>query len=199
MPTGVYPRKVRPLPTPPCTFCGSPVVLKNRHHYWRWQKIGRVFHKECAHKHDAQNQSERMRSPDHPSHDPEVSARMSATLKLRGHRPKTQGGKGRGLTAPQKWLLDALGPDWIPEHTVPTGLAPRPGPTHYNIDLALPSRMIAVEIDGSDHSALKVKARDRRKEHFLAARGWRVLRFSNKSIMDSVSYVAATIRSTILT
>ncbi|WP_078430996.1 endonuclease domain-containing protein [Alkalihalobacterium alkalinitrilicum] len=53
----------------------------------------------------------------------------------------------------------------------------------YRIDLALPGDRIAIECDGEAyHSTPQQKAHDRRKNEYLRANGWKVLRFSGKRI-----------------
>ena len=78
-------------------------------------------------------------------------------------------------------MLDALGAGWRAEF--PLSLGPRtPGyPTHYKIDLALPERKIAVEVDGFSHGSRRDQ--DEKKEAKLRSLGWIVLRFSNRDIL----------------
>lgn len=53
----------------------------------------------------------------------------------------------------------------------------------YRIDLAVPSKKIAIEADGKDfHSTPKQKAHDRKRDRYLRSKGWSVLRFSGSSI-----------------
>lgn len=53
----------------------------------------------------------------------------------------------------------------------------------YRIDLALYGHRIAIECDGKTyHSSLEAKARDRRKNRYLKAQGWKVMRFSGRQI-----------------
>ncbi|HEX4902043.1 MAG TPA: DUF559 domain-containing protein, partial [Acidimicrobiales bacterium] len=47
--------------------------------------------------------------------------------------------------------------------------------TSYRIDLAFPDRMIAVEIDGSQHEEKPAKAADKRRDARLEALGWTVV------------------------
>lgn len=47
--------------------------------------------------------------------------------------------------------------------------------TRYRIDLAFPDRMIAVEIDGSQHEEKPAKAADRRRDAALESLGWTVI------------------------
>lgn len=120
-----------------------------------------------------------------PMSRPECRSKVSQTLKAIGHRPPVQGGNGRGLTRPEAELLKLL-PGWAP-HVVRTGLRHAGYPAHYKLDLANPSRMICVEVDGSSHNALTRQEQDRRKTEFLASRGWIVLRFSNREILDWIA------------
>jgi hypothetical protein len=115
--------------------------------------------------------------------------KMKAALKASGHMPKERGGNGTGLTVPQKMLLDCLGAGWIPEHAVSLGKRQAGYPTHYKIDVANPSAMIAVEIDGRSHAGRQRKKADRKKDAALQDRGWIVLRFSNAEILNSIHSV----------
>jgi hypothetical protein len=110
--------------------------------------------------------------------------KMAATHRARGIRPPWTGGKGRGLTEPQRVLFaDLGGHPWRTEFPVP--VAPRRPdlPTCLYLDLALPERMIAIEVDGSSHRARIWQDRDARKTAYLVALGWTVLRFWNKDIL----------------
>lgn len=143
--------------------------------------------------------SKRMRAKmlaDNPMSRPEVRERVSRTLREIGHRPKLQGGNGRGLTEPQKVLLAALGRGWKPEHIVTTGGRALGLPHHYKIDIANPRRKIAIEIDGNSHCALRVKKADRRKTAFLVGLGWTVLRYSNQEAMERTAELAQMVSST---
>lgn len=126
--------------------------------------------------------SERMKR-NNPMAKDDIREKMSRTLQQIHHHPKIQGGNGRGLTIPQKSLLDELtkrGLTPIPEYVIPTRMRPLGYPTHYKIDLALPELKIAIEIDGGSHGSLKVQEADRRKTAFLTGCGWHVLRFTNQ-------------------
>lgn len=135
--------------------------------------------------------SERMRARNPMSRE-DVRARVSATLRAIGHRPKTRGGNGM-LTEPQKALAEALG--WQCEVAVS---CPRleGRPTVYKVDVANPDSKIAIEVDGPSHSALKVKAADRRKEEFLRSCGWSVFRFSNQEVTERLADCVRTVLST---
>ena len=131
-----------------------------------------------------------------PMEDGHTRESMSLTLRRIGHRPKVQGGNGRGLTEPQRKLLDALSEDWVAEHVCPTGARIKGGhPTHYKIDVANPKAMIAVEIDGESHGLARQEA-DQRKDRWLSDHGWLVWRFSNREVLNSTSSVIAQITST---
>ena len=119
-----------------------------------------------------------------PTSNPATVEKIRRTLKLIGHKPPVQGGNGHGPTIAQQALFDVLEKGWAMEFIVHTG--PRtPGiPTHYKIDIAHPETKTVVEVDGLGHSASIVKERDRKKTEFLVSRGWTVLRFSNRQILD---------------
>jgi len=116
-----------------------------------------------------------------PTARPEVREKISRRLKAMRHAPSVRGGNGTGLTVPQEFMLGVLGGDWIAEY--PLSLGPlTPGyPTHYKLDLALPERRIAVEVDGTSHHGRRDK--DAKKDERLASLGWTVLRFWNQDIL----------------
>jgi very-short-patch-repair endonuclease len=65
----------------------------------------------------------------------------------------------------------------------------------YRIDMALPSLKIAIEADGKAyHSTPAQRAHDRRKNAYLRANGWRVLRFSGRQINHEMRHVLARIQ-----
>lgn len=92
-----------------------------------------------------------------------------------------KGGNGSGLTEAQSFLLSQLGPEWVAEYPVPTEIPRGQGfPTCYKIDIANPSRKIAIEIDGKSHRLLERKKQDAKKDKLLRKLGWMVLRYSNE-------------------
>lgn len=131
-----------------------------------------------------------------PMRDEGVRSRMRASLLAIGHRPFCQGGNGRGLTKPQKFILEKLGGEtagWFPEHTIPVrGI---PGWKKAVPDLAHPQSMTAVEIDGVSHSTRRQKEIDTRKEAVLRSLGWTVLRFQNRVVMEKWAFVLWSIMS----
>jgi hypothetical protein len=126
-----------------------------------------------------------------PFRNPEVNRRAVLALRERGYQHLT-GGNGAEMPLPEKLLSQRLG--WLPV-VVPTGMAPTRGgiPTHYKIDIGDPILKIAIEADGASHQSKKVSAADRRKEAWLAAQGWRVLRFQNRMILEQTETVIAEI------
>jgi len=108
--------------------------------------------------------------------------KVSAVLKAMHHKPIIQGGNGRGMTAPQKILMVALGPGWEPEFAVSLGKRTPGYPTHYKIDLAHPLKMIAIQVDGFSHHSRK--AQDEKKTERLSSLGWKVLRLWNRDILN---------------
>ena len=123
--------------------------------------------------------------------------KMMKTLRSMKHRPRVRGGNGTPIPRPQQALVDALGPDWTVEFVVATGPNRSPGfPPHYKIDIANKGAMAAIEVDGKSHCLLARKQMDRKKEKFLASRGWTVLRFSNEAAMERLEECVQTVLST---
>jgi hypothetical protein len=133
-----------------------------------------------------------------PMRDAAVREKQTNTLRAMGHRPPVQGGNGKGMSVPQALLLGSLGEGWVAEHIVKTSCQ-RVNvdhlPSHYKIDLAFADRMIAVEVDGSSHQSLVGQQRDRKKDAFLAALGWRVFRVRNRQILNDMESVVKEIMS----
>ena len=133
-----------------------------------------------------------------PMESPKTRAKMSASLKRIGHRPKVHGGNGRGMTIPQAILLEELGDGWFPELAVPTKEKRESGfPTCYKIDLASPQLMIGIEVDGGSHESPSARRKDEKKRALLHSLGWTVLRFWNEDVLNSFPSVMAGIMSTI--
>jgi hypothetical protein len=130
-----------------------------------------------------------------PMRDPEVRAKMSETHKRIGHKPKFQGGNGRGPTEPQQRLAKALG--WPMEIAIRTLKKRGSGyPTSYKVDIADGANMIAIEVDGGSHLSLKGQAMDAKKTELLSSLGWTVLRFSNQEVMERLEECVQTVMST---
>ncbi len=64
------------------------------------------------------------------------------------------------------------------------------------IDLAYPSRMIALEYDGNDpHTRVDRFVEDRRRQNAIVLAGWTVIRYTNEDLRDRPFVVVAQIRS----
>jgi hypothetical protein len=135
--------------------------------------------------------SARMKS-NNPTANPEVRKKMSASMS--GRTFLARGGNGT-LTRQQEAVANALR---LPtEYVIPT----RPVkerfkslPNAYKVDVADPSRMLAIEIDGATHNTKKWKFLDKRKTEVLNALGWSVLRFSNQRVDSDLEAVLKEIR-----
>jgi very-short-patch-repair endonuclease len=55
----------------------------------------------------------------------------------------------------------------------------------------------ALEVDGATHGTDDEQEYDRRRESYLRRRGWRVLRFTNSDVYESLDSVAETMRAAI--
>ncbi len=132
----------------------------------------------------ASGEIERMRTLGREKKSAEKRARISARLRSIGHRPSIIKGNGHGLTVPQRMLLETIGTSCVPEFAI--SLGPRtPGyPTCYKVDLALPKRMVAIEVDGSSHRAVIRQAADAKRDAALRSRGWIVVRYRNEDVLD---------------
>ena len=107
---------------------------------------------------------------------PNARTKMAHTLKQIGHKPKTRGGNGAGLTWHQAVMLEILGKDWIAEYPFPTKISKRNGyPTCYKIDIANPKLMIGIELEGNSHKG-KRAAEDAKKDALLVSFGWQTFR-----------------------
>ena len=133
-----------------------------------------------------------------PMKRPEVVAKQKETLKAIGHKPKIQGGNGRGLTKPQALLLEKLNAHKpLAEYVITTNARNLGYPTAYKIDIAIPNHHVAIEIDGQSHHATERKLQDKKKEDFLVGKGWKVLRFTNKEVMENMNSCVKKIECTI--
>ncbi len=61
---------------------------------------------------------------------------------------------------------------------------------YWIVDFACPSHRLIVEVDGSQHQDSSC---DARRDAYLAARGWRVLRFWNNEVLENLDGVARAI------
>ena len=157
----------------------------------KYLKKGGIYCKDCVRK----MLSEKMKK-NNPMSDPKALEKLRATFKEKKLHPKVLGGNGRGYSRGQKELWRALGRGWWAEFIVPTGH--HSGlPSNFKIDLANIYYGIAVEVDGGSHTGKIAREEDARKTAFLESKGWKVLRFRNKEVLDNIQGVVDTIMSTI--
>ena len=182
-----------------CTQCNLTLIKENysegawKSRMWKNKKNGTTFcSSSCKGHYYAKMHSERM-TLKNPMMNPDTLLKMKESLKRIGHKPISQGGNGRGMTIPQKMLLQELGEGWFPELVIVTGNGYQPH--HYKIDLGFPFKKIAVEVDGGNHCSLTVQKKDKRKEEFLQSKGYKVLRFTNKEILEDVKQIAKVIQT----
>src|SRR5262245_36732382 len=64
---------------------------------------------------------------------------------------------------------------------------------HFIVDFACLSRRLIVEVDGGTHSTDEEVARDARRERYLKAQGFRVLRVWNSDVRENILGVMDTI------
>lgn len=129
--------------------------------------------------------SERMKR-NNPMFDENV--RKKASLKAKGRKISNRGGNGTGLTEPQKMLLEKI------EHLNPMAEFPvktfkKKGsgyPQHYKIDIAIPHKKVAIEVDGKSHYSVLRKKQDKKKTELLNDLGWKVVRFKNEEILNNL-------------
>lgn len=62
-------------------------------------------------------------------------------------------------------------------------------PRFYKVDLASPENQIAIEVDGRSHKFKSRQYLDYKKEIILDALGWRILRVTNKQVLENFDYV----------
>ena len=129
--------------------------------------------------------------------------KLSNTLKEMCWKPKVRGGNGKDTPIPAQNLFDALTEQvelaCALELAVPTRQKRHSGyPTCYKLDMAIPAVKLGIEVDGYSHSAIARKEQDKKKDLFLSTLGWKVLRFSNKEVLNGLPQCVETITSTIL-
>ena len=135
-----------------------------------------------------QKTSERMKK--NPlMHDPKIYRKAVAGIRAAGCRPPVRGGNGTGPTKAE-WQLMRMFPEGIWNYGIKTGKWNGSGiPPIYKVDLGFPKIRLAIEADGATHNSPSRRAKDRKKENFLKGIGWKVLRFSNREILDFHSQV----------
>jgi hypothetical protein len=121
-----------------------------------------------------------------PMSNPSSVAKMTASLK--GKPFLNRGGNGK-LTVPQTELARVLGnvPMEFAIETASVAHLLSDLPNSYKSDIAIPDRMIAIEVDGKTHMRKQTRIQDAKKTEALNALGWTVLRFWNWEILDWIS------------
>ena len=64
----------------------------------------------------------------------------------------------------------------------------------YIVDFACLSSRIVIELDGGQHAELEHSRRDKRRDRFLEARGFRVLRFWDNDVFTDMDGILSVIR-----
>lgn len=172
--------------------CGEMIPMNTHGRRQKYVQQGGIYCRDCVRK----RLSERMKK-NNPMRNPEIREKTINALKKNGAHPRVLGGNGRGLTTGQKILLKWLGRGWWPELVIPTELNAKDVPTNYKVDIANVWYGIAIEIDGGSHRGEIGRAEDARKDAFLKSKGWSVLRFRNKEILNDLERVKAEISSLI--
>lgn len=190
-----------------CYICGAEIPNPNRHQKYKYKKTGRAYCSiECSRKYLSKRSSETMAATNrkyasarmkknNPMHKPEIREKMRQTLIRIGHHPPVQGGNGKPMPVPQAKLMEVL-KDLSPiaEFSQPVFKGKYNGyPTHYKIDIAIPTVKLAIEIDGYSHCSQKRQKQDAKKTQLLESLGWTVLRFANQEILDDVEKVVQSI------
>ncbi len=57
---------------------------------------------------------------------------------------------------------------------------------YYSLDIAIPAIKLGIECDGPFHANPKAHAHDKRRDEYLTAKGWTILRFDNRLIKQNV-------------
>ncbi len=68
----------------------------------------------------------------------------------------------------------------------------------YILDYAAVGAKLAIEVDGESHAVGDGPVRDARRDGWLGAQGWRVLRFTNREVLGNLDGVLQTISSALL-
>jgi hypothetical protein len=108
------------------------------------------------------------------------------------HFNSIKGGNGRELSLAHKTLLEALGNNFVAEYVIklPSNmLSNGEYANHYKIDIADPTRKIAIEVDGASHSNPIIKAKDAKKQELLEKMGWKVYRYTNQEAIQKTAEI----------
>ena len=64
---------------------------------------------------------------------------------------------------------------------------------NYIVDFCCPSKMIIIEVDGSQHTEAKMQQKDARRDAELSKLGFRVLRYSSADVLRNTNGIIADI------
>lgn len=124
-----------------------------------------------------------------------AKVRKKISVALSGRTFLSRGGNGQ-YTRPQIAIHELTGfPMEYAINTKPVRQRFQSVPKSYKVDLADPSAMLAIEIDGNSHRQRKWRFLDKRKTEILNALGWSVLRFSNKEVIANPALIVQKINS----
>ena len=210
----------------PCRACGKQVECKDGNH-WRSSltqaKSGRATCSEECTKEIVrrghvvsgmslakynQTQGRINKILNNPMKNPKWIAKMMDTKTKNGTLSvvtKNRGGNGRPVPIAQKTLADAL--KWRTEVPIKTASHLQKGsrreflleqnlPTCYKIDIANTKLMIGIEVDGQSHNG-KRRILDSKKTEYLQKLGWKVLRFTNRQILNDLRTCVRSVLSSI--
>jgi hypothetical protein len=184
-----------------CFWCGKIIKAPNKGQKDRFRVTGRMYcSKECGLAYTSVCSSKTMASTNrkyasermklnNPMHRPGIKEKMISSLKAIHHKPIVRGGNGF-MSEPQKKLFDELRKKYecFMEYPFPTKINKGNGyPTCYKIDIAIPDKMIAIEVDGQSHCSICNQLRDKKKDSFLTEKGWFVYHFTNNQVINNVN------------
>jgi len=175
-------------------FCGRSCAMTSVHQSPEWREKSRHIMLKIRKRPDVQQKLRlHLLSDSNPLRDPKNKRKAQIVLREMGYLT-LNGGNGQ-LTVPQQLLSQRLG--WTTEYTVPVKPRRKDLPTNLKIDIAEPLLKIAIEVDGHSHIGAKAKARDQKKDQFLAAQGWTVLRFWNREVLADIDAVVKAVLATV--
>lgn len=176
-----------------CTWCNQEIKHPSKYQRDKFKRDNRVYCcKKCGKEYSRKTSSETMSKTNkqyasgrmkvnNPMFNPKSKEKMKTTLRAIGHKPKIQGGNGKGPTIQQLSIASTLG--WDMEVSVKTGMKKGSGyPQCYKIDIANCVLKIGIEIDGRSHLSISRKKQDKKKDDFLKSIGWTIIRFTNKEV-----------------
>lgn len=158
-----------------CLCCGKeirPKIYKNRPMSQKAWNLQRFCSISCSKK------------VENPMFLAGVVEKVSMKLKEIGHQPRIQGGNGKKLTKAQQVLLKKL--NAVPEYAVITTEQQRiDGAANcYKLDVALPSMMLGIQLDGNTHQSKNIRNVDKRRRRYLVELGWSILHVSNSRALE---------------